>query len=252
MKRKIQPHLFVGEGDVAEYVLLTGDPKRVGMMAELLDDARKVAEFRHYVTYSGKFRGIDVTINGTGIGAPATAIAVEELANVGGRVFIRVGTTGALQPDIAIGDLVIASGAMRYDGATKQYAPIEMPAVADPIVTYKMVDAARRLRVPYHIGVIWTSDAFYAESGDLVKRMSQMKVKSVEMECSAIFVLCQLRGLHGGGILVASDNLVLGVRKGEMTEGQQPVEHSEKVVKGIKSATQVALEAMEDLRELGA
>lgn len=246
MKRKIQPHLLVGEGDVEEYVLLTGDPKRVGMMAELLDESKKVAEFRHYVTYSGKFHGVGVTINGTGIGAPATAIAVEELANVGGRVFIRVGTTGALQPEIAIGDLVIASGAMRYDGATKQYAPLEMPAVADPIITYRMIDAARRLKLPHHVGVIWTSDAFYAESGDLVKEMSRMKIKSVEMECSAIFVLSHLRGLPSGGILVASDNLVLGVRKGEMTEGQQPVEHSEKVVKGIKNATLVALEAIKN------
>lgn len=247
----LQPHLLVGRGDVAPSVILTGDPKRVPILAELLDRCRKVAEFRQYVTFTGTYREVPVSVASTGIGAPATAIAVEELVKAGARTLIRVGTTGALQPAIALGDLVIATGAARYDGASRAYAPLELPAVADHRIVSALIGKARELGLPFHVGLVWTSDAFYSEAGTTLETLSRLGVKSVEMECSVLFLLGQLRSLRCGAVLAVDGNLATGKKKGEIPAGGQPIEFSNAVLGALKNATKVALEALLHLHREG-
>ena len=124
----LQYHLKVDDGDVAPFVLLPGDPGRVPLVAATWDDAREVARNREYVTYTGTYKGVPISCTSTGIGAPSTAIAVEELARVGARTFVRIGTCGTFRHDVALGDLAICDAADRFDGASRLYAPIEFPA----------------------------------------------------------------------------------------------------------------------------
>jgi uridine phosphorylase len=146
MKKRVQPHIMCGVGDVAKYVLVSGDPKRVEKIAAMFDVGSKVAEYRGFVTYTGSVDGIGISASSHGIGCPSAAIVVEELARVGAEVFIRVGTTGALQPEIKSGDIVVATAAVRAEGASKCYVPLEFPAVADFDVTMALVEAARKLK----------------------------------------------------------------------------------------------------------
>ncbi len=126
----LQYHVELVPGDVAPYVLLPGDPGRVPLVASYWDEAREVARNREYVTYTGTYRGAPISCTSTGIGAPSTAIALEELARVGATTFVRIGTCGSLQTRARVGDLAIFDSAARYDGASRLYAPLEFPAVA--------------------------------------------------------------------------------------------------------------------------
>jgi len=126
-----QPHIKCKEGDVAKYVLLPGDPGRIEKIIKYWDEAKKIAFNREFLTYTGKYKGIEVSATSTGIGGPSTAIAVEELVNIGAKVLIRVGTCGSLREVIKIGDIIIPIAAMKQDGTSKDYLPVEFPAVAD-------------------------------------------------------------------------------------------------------------------------
>jgi len=247
MSKRIQPHILCGVGDVAPYVLLPGDPKRAERIASFFDEARKVSEYRGFVTYTGKFAGIPVSTTSTGIGCPSACAVVEELAKIGAKTFIRVGTTGSIQERIDSGDIVIASAATRTDGATKAYVPPEYPAVASLEVVSALVKAAEKLGVKYHLGTVWTSDAFYAEGMDYVNLWNKAGVLSVEMECSGIFTIANLRGLRAGAILAVDGNLVKGVKKGEFEPGEKTGELADKVRKAIDDEIRVALEAVKIL-----
>ena len=194
-----QYHLQVAPGDVGNYVLLPGDPDRVLRIAKYLDEAREIAYNREFRTWTGSYKGIPVSATSTGIGCPSAAIAVEELANVGATHFIRVGSTGALQPGMRIGDLVIATGAMRNEGTTRFYAGEGFPAVPDHFLTHELIEAARRLQkdggYPLHVGLSASDDAFYGENPEFIARLSGSKILNVEMEASAIFIIAHLRGL---------------------------------------------------------
>ena len=126
-----QYHIGLKEGDAGKYVILPGDPKRCVKIAQYLDDAKLVADRREFVTYTGYLDGEKVSVTSTGIGGPSASIAMEELVKVGAEVFIRVGTCGGMSLDVQGGDVVIATGAIRMEGTSKEYAPIEFPAVAD-------------------------------------------------------------------------------------------------------------------------
>ncbi len=126
-----QYHIQVGAGEVGRYVILPGDPKRCAKIAAYFDDARLVADSREYVTYTGYLDGVKVSVTSTGIGGPSASIAMEELVKCGADTFIRVGTCGGVQLDVKSGDVVVASGAIRMEGTSKEYAPIEFPAIAD-------------------------------------------------------------------------------------------------------------------------
>lgn len=201
MRKRIQPHIMCGMGDVAKYVLIPGDPRRVETIASFLDKSRKVADYRGFITYTGSSDGTGISVCSTGIGCPSAAIAVEELARIGAETFIRVGTTGALQKNINVGDIVIATAAVRADGTSRNYAPIELPAVADFNVAAALLQAAKESKRKIYFGLVLSSDAFYCKHENL-KQWSKLNVLSVEMETSVIFTIATLRKLRAGSILV--------------------------------------------------
>ena len=246
MKKHMQPHIMCGVGDVAKYVLIPGDPKRVEKIAAFFDESSKVADYRGFVTYTGKVSSIGISACSTGIGCPSAAIAVEELAKIGAETFIRVGTTGALQPDIKMGDIVIATAAVRADGTSRNYAPIELPAVADFNVTSALVDAAHKLRQKVHFGPVLTSDAFYGDLDNL-RLWSKYNVLSVEMESSTIFTLANVKKLKAGSILAVDGNPLMGLGKGEFEPGEKTGELDEHVQKAINTEIRIAIEAIKIL-----
>lgn len=211
---RLQYHLRVRPGDVGKYVLLPGDPDRVLRIAKYLDNAREIGFHREYRTCTGTYKGIPVSATSTGIGCPSAAIAVEELANVGATHFIRVGSTGALQPGIGIGDLVISTGSMRNEGTSRFYAPEGFPAVPDHFLTHALIEAGLALRTErgfkLHAGLNSSDDAFYGETPEFITMLHNNKLLNVEMESSAIYVVAHKRGLKAGMVCAVSGNLVTG------------------------------------------
>ena len=160
-----QYHTQVGVGDVGRYVILPGDPKRCEKIARHFDDARLIADSREYVTYTGTLDGVPVSVTSTGIGGPSAAIAIEELSKVGADTFIRVGTCGGMQTDVCGGDIVIANGAIRMEGTSREYAPIEYPAVPAVDVMNALISSAKNQGIRYHVGVVQCKDSFFGEKG---------------------------------------------------------------------------------------
>lgn len=216
-------HLQIEEGDVAPYVLLPGDPGRVPTIAAMWDEARHVATNREYVTYTGTYRGVPISCTSTGIGAPSTSIAMEELARCGATTFLRVGTCGTFLDHVANGDMAIFDSAVRLDGASHGYAPPEFPAVASHDVVTAAIEAAKALGLRHHVGTTRSADTFYARHprpgssfGDFWQSdwrhhfddLKQLNVLGAEMEASLIFVLARIWGLRAGGVAVVLDNLL--------------------------------------------
>ncbi|ADI31473.1 uridine phosphorylase [Staphylothermus hellenicus] len=212
-------HLGVKPGDVSKYVLLPGDPGRVKRIASFWDKAWRVAEHREYLTFSGRYKGVFISATSTGIGSPSTAIAVEELARVGSTTFIRVGTTGALNRNIGVGDIIISTGAVRFEGTSKQYVFPEYPAVASFDVTLALITAAEELGVKYHVGLTVSSDSFYVGQErpgykgylppfqrGLIDFLRSVNVLNFEMEAAAIFTLANIYGLRAGSVCAAIAN----------------------------------------------
>jgi uridine phosphorylase len=241
-KTKGQPqyHIKVKPGEVGKYVLLPGDPDRVLRIAKYLDNAKEIAFHREHRTWTGEYKGIRISATSTGMGCPSTAIAVEELANVGATHFIRVGSTGALQKGMSIGDLVVSTGAMRLDGTTKYYAHDSFPATPDYYLTKALIEASivnqEKQDGRLFIGLSASSDAFYGETPELQRMLINHKVLNVEMESSAIYVVSHMRGLKSGMVCAVSGNLATGdvIYDRENTG----------LVKGWEDAIQVALEAI--------
>ena len=207
-------HIGCHPGEVGRYVLLPGDPGRVSMIAELLDEPKKIAHNREYLTYTGKLFGEKVSVTSTGMGCPSTAIAIEELKMAGADTFIRVGTSGKMQKFIEPGDLIIALGAIRDEYTSQQYVPLEFPAVADLDVTLALRQAARNIKVRHHIGMTQSKDSFYGQhepermpvSGKLQDRWKAwIKGGALcsEMEASTIFVVSSFLKCRAGGIMLA-------------------------------------------------
>jgi uridine phosphorylase len=209
-----QFHIDVAPGEVSTIALLPGDPFRVPLVAEYLEDAREVAHKREHRTMVGTYKGRSITVTSTGMGCPSTAIAVEELARVGVTSFVRVGSTAALQPGIEPGDLIVSEGSFRNDGTTDMYAPKGYPAVPDLELTLALERAARAIAPKHglgaHAGLNVTDDAFYAETPAWTQQMSALGLLNVEMESSALFVVARQRGLRAGMICAVSSNLVAG------------------------------------------
>ncbi len=243
MKKSIQPHIMCGRGDVAKYVLIPGDPQRVEVIASFLDESRKGADYRGFVTHTGSKNGIAISVCSTGIGCPSAAIAVEELSKIGAEVFIRVGTTGALQDNVHAGDLVVASAAVRADGASKIYVPLEFPAVADFDVTSALLQAAKKAKIKTHFGMVLSTDAFYGNYKNLT-RWSKAGVLAVEMESSVVFTIAALKKLKAGSILAVDGNPLQGVGKGEFEPGEHTGELDEKVKAAIREEAKIAIDAV--------
>lgn len=213
----IQYHIGLGQGAVGKYVILPGDPKRCEKIAAYFDDAKLVADNREFVTYTGTLDGVKVSVTSTGIGGPSASIAMEELANCGADTFIRVGTCGGMQTEVCGGDLVIASGAVRMEGTSKEYAPIEYPAVADLTVTNALIKAAENLSMVYHTGVVQCKDSFYGQHQpelhpvhcELESKWDawvRMGCLASEMESAALFIVGAYRKVRIGSVLLVVAN----------------------------------------------
>jgi len=207
----LQPHIRCRKGDIAKIVLLPGELERVERIAAHFDrgSVRKISSHREFRTWTGKVNGEEVSVTSTGVGCPSAAIAVEELINVGAEVLIRVGSTGAIQEYINLGDVIIVDSAVRSDGTTLEYMPEIYPAVADFRVVEALVKAAEELGVRYHVGTVRTNDAFYAGQRveEIVERYREANVLSFEMECSSIFTVARLRSKRAGAVLGVVGNL---------------------------------------------
>lgn len=226
-----QYHIDIKEGDVGEYVILPGDPKRCAKIAAYFDDAKLVADKREYVTYTGYLNGVKVSVTSTGIGGPSAAIALEELVKAGAKTFIRVGTCGGMQLDVKSGDAVIATGAIRMEGTTREYAPIEFPAVADFDVVNALVSSAKELGFPYHAGVVQCKDSFYGQHEPHkmpvnyeLENKWQAWVKlgclASEMESAALFVVASYLKVKVGSVF-----LVVANQEREKQGLENPVVH---------------------------
>lgn len=199
----VQPHIRLRPGDIPPYVLLPGDPGRIDHIARLLNDPREVASNREYRTVVGRLPGgLEVAATSTGIGGPGAAIAIEELVRCGAHTLLRVGSAGALQPGIAIGDLVVPSGAVREDGASETYIDTRYPAVAHPDVLAAIREAGRGLGLRLHVGIARSHDSFYTDDQDEVTAYWHRRgVLASDMETATLFVVGGLRGARCGSIL---------------------------------------------------
>ncbi|MFB6084917.1 MAG: nucleoside phosphorylase [Halorientalis sp.] len=234
-----QPHLQVEPGELSDLALLPGDPGRVDRIADACDEATTVARNREYKVVNATYEGRNLTICSTGIGCPSAAIAVEELDAVGVETVIRVGTTGALQSGIEIGDMVVATGATKDEGTTGRYEADTVPAVPDYAVLSALVDGAEANGEDVHVGPVATDDAFYAETDDYVDRWEAAGLLAVEMEAAAIFSLARRKGMAAGAICTVDGNLVEGTQKGETDADELP----EKARDNVARAIEIALDA---------
>ena len=208
-KLEKQFHIHCVPGDVGRYCILPGDPGRVPAIAALFDDAHQVAYNREFNVWTGTLLGEKVTACSTGIGGPSAAIAMEELHKCGADTFIRTGTCGGIDLNVQSGDVVIATGAIRFEHTSQEYAPIEYPAVADFEITSALVAAAKAGGYRYHTGVVQCKDAFYGQhsparmpvSYELLNKWEAWKrlgVKASEMESAALFVVADALGCRCG------------------------------------------------------
>ena len=243
----MQYHIGLRKGDVGKYVILPGDPKRCEKIAKHFDNAKFIADSREYVTYTGYLDGVKVSVTSTGIGGPSASIALEELVRVGADTFLRVGTCGGMQPEIMGGDLVIATGAIRMEGTSKEYAPIEFPAVANLDITNALVQAAKELNKKYHVGIVQCKDAFYGQHEpetkpvdyELINKWNawvRLGCKASEMESAALFVVGDYLKVR-----VGSSFLVVANQEREKLGLENPVIHD------TESAIEITVQAIRNL-----
>ena len=236
-----QYHISAKRGQVGSYVFLPGDPDRVPKIAKFWDSASEVSSHREYRIWTGSINGTTVSACSTGVGCPATAIAVEELSRIGADTFIRVGSCGSLIPDLECGDIAISTAAFRLDGTSKQYVEAEYPAAASYDVTLALIEAAEKLGKRYRVGYTASTDSFYVGQGrpgvegylpshadGLVERLRRQRIITMEMEASTIFTLTGIYGFRSGCVLAVYAN-----RATDTFE-----------VKGEEDACKVAVEAV--------
>ena len=208
-KHELQFHIKCKEGDVGRYCILPGDPGRCEKIAAYFDDPVKVQSNREYTTYTGTLLGEKVSVCSTGIGGPSAVIAMEELAAIGADTFIRVGTCGGIALQVQSDDVVIATGAVRHEGASREYAPIEFPAVADFEVTAALAQAAQDLGLPCKVGVVQCKDSFYGQHSpgrmpvsyaleEKWEAWKRLGVLASEMESAALFTVAAALGVRCG------------------------------------------------------
>lgn len=210
-------HIQLGKGDVGRYVILPGDPKRCEKIAAHFDDPVKMADSREFVTYTGFLDGEKVSVTSTGIGGASASIAMEELVTIGADTFVRVGTCGGMQLPVKSGDLVIATGAIRMEGTTREYAPIEFPAVPDHTIVQALIQAAEKKAYPYHVGVVQCKDSFYGQHEPQTKPVSyellnkweawkRLGCLASEMESAALFVVGSYLRVRVGSVFLVMAN----------------------------------------------
>lgn len=242
-----QYHIQVAKGEVGKYVIMPGDPKRCALIANYFEDPVFIADNREFITYTGTLDGVKVSVTSTGIGGPSAVIAMEELVRCGADTFVRIGTCGGIQTEVKSGDVVIATGAVRMEGTSKEYAPIEYPAVSDFGVTYAILEAAKQKKIPYHMGVVQCKDAFYGQHEpevmpvgyELMNKWEAWKklgCLASEMESAALFICASHLHVRAGSCF-----LVVANQEREKLGLENPVAHNTDL------AIQVAVEAIRTL-----
>jgi uridine phosphorylase len=214
-------HVRCTRDEMAPYVLLPGDPARVARISRHWDEAREVANYRHYVVHTGRFHGIPITAVSTGTGNPAMAMVVEEVSRLGATTLIRVGSCGAIQPGIGVGDVVITSGSVRLDGASRAYVRPEYPASANHEVVLALIEAAAAIGAAHHVGITASTDSWYVgqgrpgfggyfppDSARLIEDLRATRVVNLEMDTSALLTLSNLFGLRAGAVCAVFANRV--------------------------------------------
>lgn len=242
-----QYHIQVAKGEVGRYVIMPGDPGRCEKIAQYLENPVLIAKNREYVTYTGTLDDEKVSVTSTGIGGPSASIAMEELYRCGADTFIRIGTSGGMQPEVKSGDVVVATGAIRMEGTSKEYAPIEFPAVANLAVTNALVEAAEEKGYPCHAGVVQCKDAFYGQHEPEKKPVGyellnkweawkQLGCLASEMESAALFIVASSLGVRAGACM-----LVVANQEREKLGLENPIVHD------TDKAIQTAVEAVRKL-----
>ncbi len=235
-----QYHIGLNKGDIGEYVILPGDPKRCEKIAAYFDNSKLIADRREFTTYTGILNGVKVSVTSTGIGGPSAAIAMEELVNVGAKTFIRVGTCGGIDTNVKGGDIVIATGAVRMEGTSREYAPIEFPAVANLDVVNSLVQASKNLGYEHHTGIVQCKDSFYGQhnpermpvSYKLLNKWEAWKrlgCLASEMESAALFIVGSFLKVRVGSVFLTVAN-----QEREKIGLENPVVHD--TDKAIKTA----------------
>jgi uridine phosphorylase len=213
-------HIGLGRDDVGDYVLVPGDPFRTPLIARFIDGAKEVAFSREYRTFTGTVDGVKVSTMSTGMGGPSVAIGIEELHELGVHTLLRVGTCGAAQPEIKMGDLVISYAAVRSEGTPNGYVPLEYPAVASLHVVEALIEAAEAAGARYHVGVTRSVDALYSDLlpdtmprphlRDELEMWAKAGILSNDMEASTLFVVSRIRQMRAGCVNLCVDELGAG------------------------------------------
>jgi len=235
-------HIRVKEGDVGKYVILPGDRGRVKRIAKYLENAQVVGDNREYFTMTGTIAGEKVSVMSTGMGAPCVSIGVEELKTLGVETYIRIGTTGALQNGIKLGDSIIPTGAIRDDGTMDFYLPKAFPAVGDFDVLSNLKEAAEIIGNPYHMGVVHSTDSYYGrffnqkKAAELFELYQKANTLAVEMEVSSLYLLGSVHGLKTGAILTTRE---------EFAEDGTYVQAGDKYENGMENSIKIVIKAIE-------
>lgn len=238
--KEVLKHIRCGVGDIAPYVIIPGDPGRVKRIAAKMDEAVLIADNREYITYTGKYHGVPITVCSSGIGGPAASIAIEELVKLGAKVFIRVGSAGGRQSNIAIGTPVVICSTYRGEGTSKAYLPSEFPAVASLDVTNSLIEALEKQSIDYDYGMGFSRDAYYVQDKNLNKLLTDCGVKVAEQEASILFILGSVKGVKTGAIVSTDSNIYL--------ESQPSLEQKDELyLQGEKKCVKAALDACEIL-----
>lgn len=242
-----QYHIAVAPGEVGKYVIMPGDPKRCEKIAKHLENAKLVADNREFVTYTGYLDGEMMSVTSTGIGGPSASIALEELVNCGANTFIRVGTCGGMDINVKGGDVVVATGSIRMEGTTREYVPIEFPAVANLDVVNALVKASKTLKKSYHAGVVQSKDSFYGQHSpekmpigyDLINKWDawiKCGCLASEMESASLFIVGSYLRVRVGSVFLVVAN-----------QEREKAGLENKQVHDTECAIEVAIEAIRNL-----
>ncbi len=232
---KPQYHVRLRRQDAAPCALLPGNPARVDLILSLLSNPRKISSNREFLVGKGNYRGLELLVVSTGIGSPAATIALEELANVGVRCAVRVGTTASIDESMEVGSVIIPVAAVRNEGTSSAYAPPSFPAIPDPALLGLLISSsssvATKTGVKVYVGLVSTDDAFYAEDEEVISGLRRLKVTNLDMESSALFVVGWLKGIAVASVLAVNGNLAKA----------EPFVEEEAIAAAEKAAAQIAL-----------
>lgn len=236
-----QFHMKFEAKDLAPHVMLVGNPQRAEQVSKLLTEARLVNDYRYLLVFTGTYEDQRISVATTGMGAPSTAIVVEELCNLGARVLLRVGSAGGVSTDVDAGDIVVATGSIRDDGTSPQYLPLAFPAVPDADLLRLTIDAARETVPMTKYGVVISGDAFYRNYDDEKMRlMMQSGVKAIEMESGCVFIVGQYRSVRTSALFAIDGSVTKNAIKPKGAESLFKTAEEQSIQIGLNTLVKAA------------